>query len=80
LGAFSMSAERESTRSAYAPCLSARLLLTLAAMITSWRDISELTKADVALLEGDERARFTPEMLLWTARELARYRLWEQAN
>jgi hypothetical protein len=49
-------------------------------MITSWRDISELTRADVALLEGDERARFTPEMLLWTARELARYRLWEQAN
>jgi hypothetical protein len=49
-------------------------------MITSWRDISELTKADIALLEGDERARFTPEILLWTARELARYRLWEQAN
>jgi hypothetical protein len=53
---------------------------TVLAMITSWRDISELTKADVALLEGDERARFTPEILLWTARELARYRLWEQAN
>ena len=46
----------------------------------TWLDITGLTPGQVRMLESDERAGFTPDVLLFEDRDCAQYNLWQYAN
>jgi hypothetical protein len=52
--------------------------LTNHGRLTTWRDIADhLTPQQISILTADQAAGHSGETLLWNARQMAEYNLWE---